>query len=235
MDNTLKSILYADPIKNIATAGFFSNYNLQEFHIENNSAILFGTSDHLWAHIVSNSEIDTEQLLAKYYAVTKFYYSVEDWQLPLISKYGKPEWIMATNRYILKNDVDIPVSKNTFISLNELHAEAIYSNSNYKQYTSIQYINDRLKKDISVGIIENHNLVAWGFTHDDGALGFLHVLDQYRKKGYGKDILLKLIALKRKKDKPVFCNIVPDNEKAIRLVTQLGFEFDRKVSWVKLI
>jgi len=234
MNITLKTILLADPIKNIATSGFFSNYDLKEFYIENNSAILFGTSDNFWAHIVSNSENDTKQLLARYHAKTKFYYSVEDCWLPLILKYGETEWIMTTSRYILAKDVAIPVSETLFISLNELHALTIYSNSEYKKYTSVAYILDRLKKDISVGIIENKKLIAWGFTHDDGALGFLHVLDDYRKKGYGRDILIKLIVLKRKKDLPVFCNIVPENEKAIHLVTKLGFKFDRKVSWVKL-
>jgi len=39
-----------------------------------------------------------------------------------------------------------------------------------------------LEKDISAGIILDEKLVALGFTHDDGALGFLHFLPEYRKK-----------------------------------------------------
>ncbi len=65
-----------------------------------------------------------------------------------------------------------------------------------------------MSKDISAGIVVDENLVAWGFTHDDGALGFLHVLKDFRKRGYGLDILLALIQERKKDNKSVFGNIV---------------------------
>ena len=80
----------------------------------------------------------------------------------------------------------------------------------------------------------NNNLVAWGFTHDDGALGFLHVLDDFRNKGYGIDILLVLIQMRKKEKKPIFGNIVPENIASTKLITKLGFKLDCKTSWIKL-
>ena len=82
--------------------------------------------------------------------------------------------------------------------------------------------------------MKKDKLVAWGLTHDDGALGSLHVLDEYRKKGYGKEILISLIHQNRKLGKISFAQIEEKNLKATNLVEQLGFVKDRRVSWVKL-
>ncbi|KAB2849155.1 MAG: GNAT family N-acetyltransferase [Ignavibacterium sp.] len=83
--------------------------------------------------------------------------------------------------------------------------------------------------------MKKNKLVAWGLTHDDGALGSLHVLDDYRKKGYGREILLSLIHQNRKLGRISFAQIEEKNQKAINLVEQLGFVKDRLVNWIKLI
>ena len=154
--------------------------------------------------------------------------------IPLILKYGKPDWIMKTNRYILKGAIKIPVPKEEIFSLNKSRSDFIFTHSNYKKFTSINYIRDRLQRDISAGILKDDKLVAWGFTHDDGALGFLHVLPDFRKQGLGEQVLLSLIRQRRANNQPVFCNIVPENFPSINLVQKLGFVLDRTVSWVKL-
>ena len=82
--------------------------------------------------------------------------------------------------------------------------------------------------------MKKDKLVAWGLTHDDGALGSLHVLDEYRKKGYGKEILISLIHQNRKLGKTSFAQIEEKNVKAINLAVRLGFLKDRRVSWIKL-
>ncbi len=78
-------------------------------------------------------------------------------------------------------------------------------------------------------------LVAWGLTHDDGVLGSLHVLDEYRKKGYGKEIMISLIHQNRKLGKISFAQIEEKNLKVTNLAEQLGFIKGRRVSWVKLM
>ena len=60
-------------------------------------------------------------------------------------------------------------------------------------------------------------------------------LDEYRKKGYGKEILISLIHQNRKLGKISFAQIEEKNLKATNLIEQLGFVKDRKVSWIKLI
>lgn len=110
----------------------------------------------------------------------------------------------------------------------------IFSHSDYKAFTSTEYIKERIQKGISAGIVKNGKLVAWGLTHDDNSLGFLHVLHDYRRNGYGTDITNFLIKQKRTMKKPVFLNVEPHNMGSRDLVEKMGFVLDREISWIKL-
>jgi 8-oxo-dGTP diphosphatase len=196
MDKVLSSILNTNPTKNIAIMGFFSNNPVEEYFFEGDSVIIFGRSDHLWAHIASSSAIELSSILAKHYKKTKYYFSVEDWMMPLILNHGTSDWIMTTNRYSLDPNGQTHSPKSEILQIDKSYAPFIYNNSNYKEFISIEYVEERLSNDISAGIWVNNNLVAWGFTHDDGALGFLHVLNKFRDNGYAGNILEGLISLR---------------------------------------
>ena len=234
MDKQLNNLLLKGPIKNMAILGFFSQYPIESFHIEGNSAIIFGRSDQLWAHISSSNAEELKILLGKYQHKTKSFYSVEEWMIPYILEYGEPYYIMKTNRYILDLTTPTDQPKMEIVEIDRTHKHYMYENSDYKKYISTKYIEERLEKDISAGILVENTLVAWGFTHDDGALGFLHVMPEYRKTGYGLDISLALIQMRKEAQKPIFVNIVPENTPSINLVTKLGFKFDRETNWIKL-
>lgn len=234
MDETLAKFLNKNQSQNIAIIGFFSNYPVESYYIEGNSSVILGRSDNLWMHISSSSVAELNSLLRKYNARTKFYFSVEDWMIPEILKYGTADWIMTTNRFILDDEVMIGKPKSEIVEIDKKYAGFIYNNSDYKAFLSIEYIEDRIEKDVSAGILIDDKLVAWGFTHDDGALGFLHVLKEHRKKGLGKEILSGLIQMKRMKAEPVFGNIVPDNVASMNLLRKIGFKLDCKTSWIKL-
>ena len=234
MNKALTSVLDSNLTNNITIFGFFSNYPLEEYYVENKSVLIFGKSDHLWAHISSSSETELSSLLAKYHTKTKYYFSVEDWMIPLILAHGTIDWIMRTDRFILEEGVFTDLPKLEMIKIDKSYASFIYNNSDYKNYVSVKYIEERLSKDISTGILVNDILVAWGFTHDDGALGFLHVLEEFRNKGYGINILLGLIQMRKKEKRPVFGNIIPGNVASTNLAKKLGFKLDCRTSWIKL-
>ena len=234
MHNTLFSFLNSNPTKNIAILGFFSNHPVKEYFNEGKTFLILGKSDHLWAHISSSSETELSLILAKYHKKTKYYFSVEDWMIPIILKYGTLDWQMITNRFVLDENVFTDLPKFDAHRIDKKYAGYLYNNSDYKKFLTIKYIEDRLIKDISAGIFVNNILVAWGFTHDDGSLGFLNVIEKYRNKGYGTDILLSLIQMKRKQKQTVFGNIIPGNIASTKLVTKLGFKLDCKTTWIKL-
>jgi 8-oxo-dGTP diphosphatase len=154
--------------------------------------------------------------------------------IPIITEKRNAEWILSTMRYYLPEEVEIPENKLKVIPLTIDHIGFIISQSNYKQFLTPAYVEERITKSISAAIMKKDKLVAWGLTHDDGALGSLHVLDEYRKKGYGKEILISLIHQNRKHGKISFAQIEEKNLKASNLVEQLGFVEDRRISWIKL-
>lgn len=229
-------ILYLkqDEIKNISTIGFIENNPITEIVEINNSYLIKGTSDVEWAYVVCNNESDLSALLVKSGSNT-YFASAEDWMIPIITEKRKAEWILTTMRYCLPDDVEIPENKMEVIPLTTDHIGFIISQSNYKQFLTPAYIEERITKSISAAIFKKDKLVAWGLTHDDGALGSLHVLDEYRKKGYGKEILISLIHQNRKLGKISFAQIEEKNLKATNLIEQLGFVIDRRVSWIKLM
>jgi 8-oxo-dGTP diphosphatase len=231
--NILKENLKKDFISNISVIGFIENNPITEIVEINNSYLIKGTSDVEWVYVVCNNENDLRGLLEKS-ADNIYFASVEDWMIPIITEKRNVEWILSTMRYYLPEDVKVPENKEEVIPLTTDHIGFIISQSNYKQFLTPAYVEERISKSISAAIIKKDKLVAWGLTQDDGALGSLHVLDEYRKKGYGKEILISLIHQNRKRDKISFAQIEEKNTKATNLIKQLGFVKDRRVSWVKL-
>ncbi|MFZ1519075.1 MAG: GNAT family N-acetyltransferase [Ignavibacteriaceae bacterium] len=231
--NNLILHLKKDEINNISTIGFIENNPITEVVEINNSYLIKGTSDVEWAYVVCNNESDLRALLEK--SESSIYFaSVEDWMIPIITEKRNAEWILSTMRYYLPEDVEVPENKLKVIPLTTDHIGYIISQSNYKQFLTPAYVEERISKSISAAIMKKDKLVAWGLTHDDGALGSLHVLDEYRKKGYGKEILISLIHQNKKLGKLSFAQIEERNINAASLVENLGFIKDRRVSWVKL-
>lgn len=231
--NNLILHLKKDEITNISTIGFIENNPIIEIVEINNSYLIKGISDVEWNYVVCNNESDLSALLEK--SSSNIYFaSVEDWMIPIITEKRNAEWILSTMRYFLPEDVEVPENKIEVIPLISDHIGFIISQSNYKRFLTPAYVEERISKSISAAIMKKDKLVAWGLTHDDGALGSLHVLDEYRKKGYGKEILISLIHQNRKLGKISFAQIEEKNLKAANLIEQLGFIKDKRVSWVKL-
>ena len=234
MNIEITRILDLYPLAGIATRGYYSNYPMKAYAVRNNCALVVGYTDQVWIHCLGKDKGDLLALLKEYAGLSSYYYSVEEWVLPLIHEIGEEEWRMETVRYMLDDAIELPKPDNKIVPLSPDDTDYIFGYSDYREYTDPGYIRDRLERDMSAAIMDKGKPVAWGLTHDDGALGFLHVLPEYRGKGYGRDIMLAHIAMKREKNEPVYCNIVPGNTPAIKLVESLGFKADRKIYWVKL-
>ncbi|MHB1652185.1 MAG: GNAT family N-acetyltransferase [Desulfitobacteriaceae bacterium] len=226
--------LIKDPIRNAAVLGFFKNYPIERAFRVGDTFLLLGESDHLWGYISSKSKSELTEIFEKSWINTKFFASVEDWMKPIITKDSEVEWELSTLRYVLPetHEIEPPIRK--MYTLDMSLVDYIFNHSDYKAFTSKEYIRERIEKGISAGIMEGDTLVAWALTHDDNSLGFLHVLPDFRRKGYGKDITTSLIYQKRKENKSVFLNVEPNNLNSMNLITKIGFILDRKISWIKL-
>lgn len=231
---TLNNYLMKHKEKNISILGFIENYPISKIFKEGDTILILGDSDYLWAYISSDNKKEIKKIMEKFNFETKYFASLENWMIPIITKDKKIDWKLSTYRFILPKNVKIDSLDYSVRKLSISDADYIYDNSSYKEFTSVDYINERIKKGVSVGISKNNELVGWGLTHDDGALGFLHVIPEFRGKGYGKNIVKALIKKKRKLGGSVFLNVEAQNIKAKSLYTNLGFLLDREISWVKV-
>lgn len=242
--NEIINQLSKNRAKNISMIGVIENYGIENSLIYQDSLLITAATDHLWAYISSSSKKELIELLKKFNYKTNYFASLEDWMIPIISNDKQIEWELKTERLILANKTKINFNvKNKTgkngkqIIIKELKsddADFIFENSHYQDFTSKPYIKERIELDSSAGIFIQGELAGWGLTHDDGAVGFIHVRDDFRKQGYAGLIMEKLIADKRKDNRDVFLNVEMDNLKAKKLFYSLGFEFDRIISWVKL-
>ncbi|MFO7815174.1 MAG: GNAT family N-acetyltransferase [Halanaerobiales bacterium] len=226
--------LKQDPIRNMSTIGFVKNNQIGKVLNKGDSYIIIAESDHLWAYLSSKDRDELKFLLLKDELNTKYFSSVEDWMLPLVTDNNEAEWVLKTRRYYFPEDAELEEPINEVNSLREDDIEIILENSNYTDYLSKDLLLRRMEEGPTAGIRVEGKLIAWGLTHDDKSLGFLHVLPEYRNKGYARDIGRYLVNKKREMDEMIYLNIEPDNKKSIILTESLGFEYDRNISWVKL-
>ncbi len=242
--NEIINQLNKNRAKNISMIGVIENYGIESILKYKDSLLIMAETDHLWAYISSSIKKELIGLLKKFNYKTSYFASLENWMIPIICNDRQIEWELKTERLILANNTKINSNfNNKFekngkqIKIKELKsndADFIFENSHYQDFTSKAYIKERIELDSSAGIFIQGELAGWGLTHDDGAIGFIHVRDDFRKQGYAGLIMQKLIRDKRRNSKDVFLNVELDNLKAKKLFYSLGFEFDRIISWVKL-
>ena len=231
----IEDILYKlkkDAIKNINMMNFIKNNTIDLIEIEGESILVRGKSDENWNYISSSSKVELEKLIKKcddeeYFAV------IEDWMIIYICKDRGIDWKLSCIKLIFPKEKKLPKIKYKATELSINDSEYIYCNSKYKEYTHINYIKERIEKGIGLGIYENKKLVAWIMTHDDGAIGFLNVLEDYRKKGYGYSLTLSMIERLRETGEIPFVHIEENNIKSMNLAIKTGFVKNKRVHWIK--
>lgn len=142
------------------------------------------------------------------------------------------EWVMSCQKLIYngpKLSMTYPV-----YDLKESDAEYIQSMNDYGDLTDVSYIKTRIKKGIGLGIKEQDQLIAWVLTHDDGAIGFIKVLEDHRNKGYAKLLTHEVIARQQLEDTLSYVHIEKDNVESLALAKKVGFKTFGQVHWIKL-
>lgn len=235
--------------KNISIIGVIENYGLNSSSKYKDSFLITVKTDHLWCYPAAENEKELKNLLDKFRYKTLYFASLENWMVPIVTQNREIEWQLKTKRLILPEEDEINFSLQNNVNKNGEILEAeeveiralqnkdvnfIFAHSNYQKFTSKAYIRERIDADCSAGIIINGELAAWGLTHDDGAIGFIHVIKNFRKRGLAQLITENLIRDKRKNNRDVFLNVEVGNLKAEKLFYSLGFKFDRLISWIKV-
>ena len=234
MEQTNKIIdrLIEDKLGNINLIDFIENNGIISTEYIGKSLLMRGKSDRIWVYIKCSDKSDMIIIKEKLNDQDRCFGAIEDWMMPTLVENKKLLWDLS--QYYLPESVNVPKPGVQTKSLSENEASIIYENSEYRNFISEEYIKDRIRRGISKRIYENSKLVGWGLTQDDGALGFLHVLNDVRRKGYGLNIMLSLIEEVRQAGKIPFGYIEKDNHKSINLVSKLGFVKQRECHWFEI-
>lgn len=233
-DSDLLTYLRQAELKNINLINFIYTYPIFNVVRAGSSVLVRSRSDRDWVLISSSSEAELKLLTHELDERDVCFAAIEDWMLPILMGDRTMLWDLATDRYYLPADVVLPQSAHETAPLSEADAQTIYAHSDYQQFLSMDYILQRIRLGFHCGIREAGQLLAWGMTQDDGAIGFLHVLETHRRKGYAYSISLALIEAVRQAGQLPFECIEEENANSIRLATKLGFKKDRKIHWFEV-
>ena len=227
-------ILQKDKINNLSMIGFIENGYAREVQIEGGSVMAKGFSDQMWVYFSSNNDDELKELQKYLNKDDKHFGAVSDSVRKIIAKDKKIDWQITALQLHLPDEVKLKKGKYGVHKLSASDAEYIINESKYKDILSVPYLEDRITRSFSAGIYQKGKLAAWGLTHDEGAIGSLNVLKEFRGKGMGSAIVASLVEQIRSAGKIPFAQVEERNIPALKLCKKLGFLVDRSVTWLKL-
>jgi len=232
--NTALKILENDRVNNICVINFIKNNRISSIDIIGNSVLVRGVSDRRWVYLSCKDKEELIVIKNKLNKEDDNFATIADWMFPILTEGKEIIWDLSMIQFYLPDDVQITSPKYETVPLTDKDAQTVYNNSEYKEYISIEYVTDCLMKGISAGLYENGKLVSWAITQDDGAIGFLHTLDNFRRKGYGYSVTASMIHEVRNNGGLPFANVKASNKRSINLLLKLGFKENKIVHWLQI-
>jgi Acetyltransferases len=232
--NEILNFLEKNKADNINMINFIENYPISYMEKIGQSVLIKGISDRNWVYISSKSAEELEIIKGKLDKGDRNFAIVEDWMIPILIRGFKIKWKLSTMKLVLEDNMILSVPNHAISDLKAVDAAFIYESSDYKEYLSIEYIKERIMNGKSSCIRILDKPIAWAITQDDGAIGFLHVLPEYRRQGYASDVTVDIINKVRDKGGIPFVHIEEDNEKSMGLALGMGFKKDKRVNWFEL-
>lgn len=226
--------LRKDSIANISMLGFFAKHAPTKIYRRGKSIMAQGKSDEDWWYLSCNDPKDFDWFIDQTGADDRYIATIEDSVLEQVKKKFTCRWVLSCQRFYLPNEVTLPNTNILITPLSPSDAKHIYNNSNYKTFTSESYIEEQIKNGPNAGFHDGPILAGWVLTHDDGALGALHVLDLYRRKGIAKALVVDLIKKVRETGETPYTYVESSNNASLNLIKGLGFTLDRAIHWVNL-
>ncbi|MFZ5968087.1 MAG: GNAT family N-acetyltransferase [Bacillota bacterium] len=233
VEETIK-LLEKDRVRNVNIINFMKEYPVISIEVAGDSVMVKGISDQQWVYISSKSEEEFHALLKKLDDSDEYFAVMEDWMLPVLTKDKNMTMNLSCMKLYFPDEINLPQCSVDVVELTPDDAQYIFDHYAYQEYTSVEYIIERIRKGISLGIFEDNKLVAWIMTHDDGAMGFLNVLPEYRRKKYGYELTIDMIRRLREQGRVPFVHIEEENTKSMNLARKLGFVEDRRIHWFRV-
>lgn len=229
----VKSYLKKEEINNLNILGVIENYSIHNFIQKGNSVSIKAKTDETWNYFGCKDKNEFLEILDLINESPKYLGALDDWMIPIVKSKFKIDWLLSARQIYLPNHIILPKNTVKIFPLKVSDSDFIMSQSNYKSILSTEYLDFRISSSFSAAIYENDKLAAWGLTHDDGGIGALHVVDDYRRKGYGREIVIYLTEKIRNISRIPYAQVEEKNLSAMSLFNKLGFVTDKMVTWLK--
>ena len=235
--NDLITELCKDRVRNINLLNFLKDYPVVSIDQVGESYLVRGTSDHTWVYISSTNPDEFTQLNEQLSDADEYFAIIEDWMLPQLLANKSLIWKLFCMKLYFPAEEQLPAvafhptDNVEVVALTPEWGSYIFDHSKYKDFTSIEYIIERIQLGVALAIFLEGKPVAWLLTHDDGAMGFLHVLPEYRGRRLAQLLIFEMIKRLRVLGELPFVHIEEDNIQSMSLAKKMGFRAERRIHW----
>jgi len=167
-----------------------------------------------------------------------FLHLTEEWQLPLFE--AKAEEMQARTAWLFALDKEDFVDQQTH-EVRPLTPEwaAMIAKVWEPDWPGEPYVRSRIEAGHAYGVYEEGKPVAWALTHFEtervSMMGFLHVVEAYRGKGYAKSVGSALIKDILARGKIPALHVYVDNVASLQLTPALGFHKVKRQVWADAV
>lgn len=133
--------------------------------------------------------------------------------------------------YLKKEPLPIDNNGFTIKKLELEHLEMAFKH--YNDNVDFDYLKERILDGELYGGFKDEELCGFIGSHEEGGIGILEILPEYRKKGLGFALESFMINLFLKQGQIPFGQVTINNEKSLNLQRKLGMEISKnKVYWL---
>ncbi len=130
--------------------------------------------------------------------------------------------------------VSKPDSTLVFTPLRAQDAELVNTTWKYGDADTLPFVKHLIETKITVGLFHEQKLVSWGLCQEYDAIGMMYTLEEHRRKGYARQVVLKMMELLLEKNIQPFGYITQENEASRNMFKRIGFEEGDAVDWITM-
>ncbi|XMB85556.1 GNAT family N-acetyltransferase [Mycoplasmatota bacterium WC44] len=232
-NSIVKSFCETNKIPTLNLVGMLKNNDNYELYVDNINEIrgilfrmrywniLFSENEEFISNIITDfkgrNEIGFAGVMSKYFHIIKEKYEI-DWEEKCYLYYLDDIKELANNNYELRK-------------LESDHAEIVNKYYTYKDEYSLEYIKECIEKRPTSAVFVNDEPVSWVLTREDGTLGLMYTIDEYRRKGLAKIVTVDLAKKVIENGDTPFVHIAVNNKASIKLAESNGFKRYGEVYW----
>lgn len=125
----------------------------------------------------------------------------------------------------------LPADVPPLVRLGAEWAEFVHEHYSHS-FADAEYMRGAIKRGM-LGVFVGENLAGYIGTHDEGTMGMLEVLPQYRRRGLGELLTLGAIRQAFDEGRYAFDQVIEGNEASFALQRKMGMEIcDKTMYWL---